>query len=1143
MAIDATSAVQDYVSSDLKGYYSDPDFGSNTSYVVSGYTSVAFVSDQEFMNSNTSFVSLNQLKSEVQVTQNDPRKPFDCNFQFNVNFNIDLKLPNLNAPSPNYTLLFKIDQFSLEVSRINDALIKAIKAMNCCDIEEAYNKNLVPFFRYFADHPDAKWCSYDSEKDTGDCTWGGETFPKMLLGIAEDLLKIYLAVRPLACLIRPLPGNPWFPWDFDPFKYIRFIIDYFDMYYDVVISGKIMNIMLDPVISIRKSLENCVLGENYVKNAPELVTDFQLAQQKMQIDAQIKKYNDRIKDIDADIKSQDLEIELVKSKEYQFTISVDFVKENGVILDDFTYDEMIKTVKEMIPLIYDGVSISYPEDIEVFGYELYRASEKDLIRRILDASNPKIIYYDQIYSSLINQIIKYANKLESTFEVSVDIIGYYTLRITTPGEDLFEIPTSQQRFDVRNAYDELDIASFSSKIYQDLNAIYQAYLTKERLIEEQNTLRESVKNLNELVKTLNAEETNYAGIPQIGYFDRWVQTYYGVPSSDLCNCILNNITALLDTVPKIPTHHKIFTLYKKDIEELEGKEAYDITYADLDRSDLKKLFGYISTEEASASNGQLKATSDTANITYTTEAIKQLYEDNDTILTIAMNHIQLNFSENGLTFNISAFAPRKQMFVIDYLQAVDKAVGKETYTLYELTNGEMEVFDPLTGSNVTINIPNFSENYIPSRMYPSEFYIKHQAPLLGFLQSLGGQMDEFKRFLDTKVFGPDHTTFKDYQKNALNLIETIRIWAKYPQVNQTWYKTAIDYTTEVPLINQYLDYAEQLYAAFFSSYKQIDLSVDKTDARITNYANKTHAADDLIRSKFGYTINDLINMYISKRETLISQYLTQLHAFYRLDSLGGEILGYIYDRDGFAALMNVTTWDVLKIPCKCNGLICELIQYIINYLLGLLNKLIQYLVNMVIDWFMKTIIGRIIKVIIAKIRCAMMIVNYQDDKEQLSTLVDSLIEGLKGRIKLYTDPNVCLYSASNDIGTNTTPDDTDITDLITEAITSTADDDTSDVVNTRDDDLINQLIPTVTTDATDDLLGGNAIISIGDPNIPDLLQPEYINQTEGLGAQLVVSDGVTLGPANENGFPLLDFGSGCEECSPEVIDNTKIFIS
>jgi len=1142
MAIDATSTVQDYVSSDLKGYYSDPDFGSKTSYIASGYTSVAFVSDQEFMNSNTSFVSLKQLKSEVQVTQGDPRKPFDCNFQFNVNFNIDLKLPNLNAPSPNYTLLFKIDQFSLEVSRINDALIKAIKAMNCCDIEEAYNKNLVPFFRYFADHPDATWCSYDPEKDTGDCTWGGETFPKMLLGIAEDLLKIYLAVRPLACLIRPLPGNPWFPWDFDPFKYIRFIVDYFDIYYDVVISGKIMNIMLDPVISIRKSLENCVLGENYVKNAPELVTDFQLAQQKMQIDAQIKKYNDRIKDIDADIKSQDLEIELIKSKEYKFGISVDFKEVDGLVLEDIRY-EMTKTVKEMIPLLYDGVSIAYPEEIEVFGYELYKASEKDLIRRILDAVNPKILYYDQIFSLMVDPIVEHADDLENTFDVSIETIGYYTLRITTPGEDLFEIPTSQQRFNVRNAYDELDIASFSSKIYQNLNAIYQAYLAKERLIEEQNTLQDSVNNLNELVKTLNAEETNYAGIPQIGYFDRWVETRYGVPSSDLCNCILHNITDLLDTVPKIPTPHKIFTLYKKDIEELEGKEDYDIKFNQLSVPDHRKIFGYISQDEASASNGQLKATPDDANITYTPEAIKQLHEDNDTILTIAMNHVQLNFSENGLTFNISSFIAGEQTLVIDYLKAVDKALGKETYTLYEITNGEMKVFDPLTGANVTINVPSFSENYIPSRMYPSEFYMNHQVPLLGFLQSLGGQMDEFKRILDVKVFGPDYTSFKEYQKQALDLIETIRIWAKYPQVDQTWYKQAIDYTTEVPLINQYVNYAEQMYAAFFSSYKQIDLSFDETDARVINYANKTHAADDIIRSKFGYTINDLINMYIEGREVLISQNLTQLHTFYRLDSLGGEILEYIYDRDGFAALMNLTTWDTLRIPCKCNGLICELIQYVINYLLGLLNKLIQYLVNALIDWFMKTIIGRIIKVIIAKIRCVMMIVNYQDDKERLSTLVDNLIEGLKGRIKLYTDPKVCLYNASNDIGAGTTTNDTDVADLITETVTSTTDDGTSDVVNTGDKDLIDQSIPTITTDAPDGLLGGNALISIGDPNIPNLLQPEYTNQTEGLGAQLIVSDGVTLGPANENGFPLLNFGSGCEECSPEVIDNTKIFIS
>ena len=269
--------------------------GNEIEYDLSGYTTVQTISDEAFLNSETSFINLDSLSSNVDVTQPNPRKPFNCNFSFHTNFKVKVKLPKIFPEEPDFSLIFKIDTFSKEVAHLNDDLIKAIQSLNCCDVAESYNKHIVPFFRWFADSKDAKDCG-DGTQNCGPI-FGGNTFPMIMLNIAKPLIQLYLVVRPFACLVRPLPGNPWFPWDYDIIKFFRFLLDYYDTYVDYIISGKIMDPMIDIVSDIRKKMDKCVFGISETNKHLSEKTYENLIKKNMllsTIDKEITIYNEKI---------------------------------------------------------------------------------------------------------------------------------------------------------------------------------------------------------------------------------------------------------------------------------------------------------------------------------------------------------------------------------------------------------------------------------------------------------------------------------------------------------------------------------------------------------------------------------------------------------------------------------------------------------------------------------------------------------------------------------------------------------------------------------------------------------------------------------------------------------------------------------
>lgn len=173
-----------------------------------------------------------------------------CNISFNM-FN-GISLSQLISDFfglesyPNLTLFDKADQFSYEISLINDILITSIEDMGCCDIAEKYNATVVPFFRYFADHP-----------DTGTWGEGNDNFISTLIEIVKVITSIQAVVEPLMCLIRPLPGNPWIPFDADWLAWAYAYNRKASPYIDKVMSGEVLDMMINPVANFRRKLEVC----------------------------------------------------------------------------------------------------------------------------------------------------------------------------------------------------------------------------------------------------------------------------------------------------------------------------------------------------------------------------------------------------------------------------------------------------------------------------------------------------------------------------------------------------------------------------------------------------------------------------------------------------------------------------------------------------------------------------------------------------------------------------------------------------------------------------------------------------------------------------------------------------------------------
>ena len=180
----------------------------------------------------------------VTVTGNTKKDIFDCAISLNdvLDFNLDFFGIEKNT-YPNYILLHKIRALRKLIQNINNTFIKIIKDLDCCTSDDMYNKLVVPIFKWLV------------EDENGLCG--------ILLRMAKEINTIYIPLKNILCLFRPVPGNPTlFGAGVDFLKYVYPITEGLEKVANVLENGRFLDILIVPIKTFHDKLLACSNGEN-----------------------------------------------------------------------------------------------------------------------------------------------------------------------------------------------------------------------------------------------------------------------------------------------------------------------------------------------------------------------------------------------------------------------------------------------------------------------------------------------------------------------------------------------------------------------------------------------------------------------------------------------------------------------------------------------------------------------------------------------------------------------------------------------------------------------------------------------------------------------------------------------------------------
>jgi len=1121
--------------------------GQYVDYSIAGETNVVTVSDANFVTSDD-IVSIDVLQAKAQVTQSNPRRPFRCNFSFNLNLNLNLKLPDLSAPPPNFDLLFSINEFTREVSKINDDLIYALRALNCCDLEKAYNTTIVPFFRWFADHKDIKYCSYN-EPISYNCgpMFGDETFPMILYDIAKVLVEIYIVVRPLICLLRPIPGNPWWPFDLDQTYFIRFIIMIFDLYYDIIVSGKIVDVILThPTKKLRQTIEVCLFGTEEF-NATQL--NLTISQYKQLLDY-LDRLNNRIKSIKINLNKLKSE----KNGYLNSYIKITYIK-NDSGLTEVVNETGLQTIDSLIN--NDKYST-----IEVTLNDLLCFDEKHELQNVNDNSNCKTKIFNKVVTT--EALISVTSGTGVTAEV-------------TAKQPLNTEFNFSQNIQPTNDGDPFD--SFITTLNNKANSIYENKIKdlENKIKNYQDNLKnlENIaKQINNQIKIINAQKsTELTAILNETYLtDASIKKMAN--NNNICDCLISVIESLFDISIKIPLPENITNLNEIGFEKVKDKESFKITFKDIGNVNID---GAVNTIQKLVfpNSPILLDYNDIADkgIIYTKELINEI---SNLFRTSAEKNIQVidntNSNDTNKSFSLKFFNGNElnlsdfeigNIKISDnlngsdalsiYLKTVDNIFDKDLHYLYTIENKTKKIAIN-DNETITFTYYEFNNDLLPTDVYPSTFaYFKEGTQkLIKYLES--------KR----EALRKNYNTIITADKNAKNTFCN-SLSRKLNKINQLLTQQGITNLAEISKLYAAQEELKLLQESL--CFVEIPFDLENNFGLKYLYYYKNHLSTFI--DQFGSEITIFISDVEMVRITL-SDLQEQLNSWYKVRydgvtgscSVGTETVQHCFIQ--FITINDIINeaakwykdvdyviqdwvWEKPEIPCTCDGIICKLIQTIINVLLALISQLIQRFLNYIMELFWKSPFGKLIKFIIAKLKCVMMIVNISKDLEKLRDLVDALEEALKNNIKLYVDPSICLRNAIAENPTdfpiqyNPENNTVSIPDAITpENLINDIRDNPS--ITGIDIDDPNYQSPVIEVVQNDD----NTIeITTSGGDIPPSLQPEYPNFFNTLPATLVLTPQVEVGPPiqypNHN-FPLLTFqcdcDPDCEICNEETKEET-----
>ena len=905
-----------------------------------------------------------------------PKQGGGCNISFDSFMQIDFNLPDLSfefGPAPFDRSLFdKCDALSLEVSQINNMLINTILDMGCCDIAKVYNVTMVPFFQFFADNT------------------GGNNLITMLVKYAEIITALRAIVEALDCLIRFVPNNPWFPKDFDILAWIYGYFKESKPFLNRILSGELIDIILNPVHQMRMKLQAC-LSTNVVGSGF------------------MPQYH-------------------VGSPEQLMAISRLAVSDGGQV-KNIVFPNLTKPRKPT-PNHYHGGATNpkYIADLKEYNKVLQEYNNSVSQKKILEA---ELTRQKQAYQEINQHLTVSAT---TNFAVKASTNGLCGCIADALGLNNITI-------NITNIRTSSDYQSLVGKTISGLTNKQAGTASKDRPADENITIRESdisnekvmakctdkgsTSNCHEMQTSTKVASTSCAYPSACGVGPTNVQATCvkavkknscstpaaGLKANDACKGSidklikddesLQGLQAKLDkeaqgnwTKDKIRAYALLSgSRPVTEQEKLEFKAAQAIYYSyfgqfnkvDLvnDPKDQKVLSCYVDETDfqtmlQSATLAAIRSSND--------PKVKRIpYPPN----TPPENIIK--------RMDVSTEVDVDQRFKVNYFNAgFVREKGSSSWRNFNRLNMPDS---ELARENGAIGIDRGDMYY--QAIFPTDtignkaqlVYLRDKYLPRDTLQTLvEGELNQELKDIDNFL---EELEFKDYPADTLimhlNDTELLDIVMMLSEANgykagKLWLKTKAQ-DPELEFKADSDSSIEYTYTSINGEPFEIKAGDVKLDIPIMR-------GGDIARS-----MKDQVNTSIKNR---VEYYVSSVQAGLKRQNIATSV-----------EVMRSTLWNSvasaipteaeLIIPCTCDNILCTILNTIIQYVLGALNRLIQELVNMIIQFLIPDWVKDLIRLVKEFLKCLGSIFGIGKTIADVSKAADDLLESLKGRIRLYPD--------------------------------------------------------------------------------------------------------------------------------------------
>jgi len=911
--------------------------------------------------------------AEASVVEAQPGEKSDfagCNISFDIFSQINLNIPGFNLNSfesyPDLTLFDKADKLSYEISIINDLLINSIQDMNCCDIAKKYNHTMVPFFRYFADNPSIKDCNYNDDNSTC-ANPSSNNFISTLIDISKIIIDIQTVIEPLNCLIRPLPGNPWLPFDYD---YLNWVYSYSrkaSPYLNKIMSGEVLDIMINPITDLRKKLELCLNRNisNSKRNFFEVkkINDLYQLQRIVEVakrDGQLIKGSNIIKP-----EPPKIPIPMAYPDNESFQIASDNYTQAKAAYDKklLLYERMIRETSAL----QNQVNILSQFEINSLNTQNYIKKEAGTICDCVANSIGLVNYMPDwitIHSRLdVNNLIgkelgiKYSdvgipNKFGSQDDKLIFIERYIASKylkkifsIQKAQWSSFELETVIK--DIESPYSNISNESFQIKntsitINQNTGTSWEAWNCNNNILDTIDKIKLKIESLNNDIKELEGTDR---------------KNFY--KKRELVEKAFNDVQNRLKTATTVDEKEELLNKFIK------AQELYDSFFGswnhynpELDLSDWHWRSAFIDPNDTDYS------------INIKDFLAKEEYDDGIVATSIRIDkRTDTVFYNSGVTYVGGSLSWRlNNPLLLDY----------NTWTEENGAIGRQVLQDSILAAFPTIEKAISSTgNYIREKY--------NDKTIDDFANDFFSNSENSKN----SKYSKDKFLFEVSQRNLntnlkINNLSEIQMQRMIQEAARI-----LDFKTGIVWYK-----GKKIYPEAFISPK-FEIQDKITDEVINNISF-------FVQSK----INDCIKFRGDHFEELYSKY-TEIND---LNNILNELNNLIQSNEVY----RVIYMKQVKIPCTCDNFTCSLLQMVVSYILGLFNELLKYLTDMIQEYLVPDFIRNMIELMTNKLRCLSSILNIKRNLDIVENAADELLEDLKWRISLYPDDTCFIPDNFND---------------------------------------------------------------------------------------------------------------------------------